>query len=243
MIGQSSGWRDHGFSYHCNMHDTLKLIVTADGSHTLMLSDMDEPYHSTFGAVTESQHVFIRNGLEQLNKKTPVTVFEIGFGTGLNALLTAFAAITDEISIRYFSLEKKPVDPRLIGQLNYPAYLQPQFPQAEEIFRKIHTTSWNNLQPVTQGFSLCKIQGDLLNFTPDFQYDVVYFDAFAPDKQPGMWSSAILRRIIDHLNPGGIFTTYCAKGSIRRLISELGLHTVRIPGPPGKREMLRAIKP
>jgi tRNA U34 5-methylaminomethyl-2-thiouridine-forming methyltransferase MnmC len=220
----------------------MQLTLTGDGSHTLFVPHLNEHYHSTYGAITESMHVFIRNGLELLTERVSIAVFEAGFGTGLNALLTAMNAIDRGIRVIYYAVEKYPVDPEMAARLNYPELLSLHEGQADVLFTAIHQAPWNQLTIVHPCYHLHKIRADLSDFVPEFNYDLIYFDAFAPDKQPEMWTGEILHRLCLHLDPGGIFTTYCAKGSIRRLLMECGLDVKRIPGPPGKREILRGEK-
>jgi tRNA U34 5-methylaminomethyl-2-thiouridine-forming methyltransferase MnmC len=220
----------------------MQMVITGDGSNTLFLPRLNEHYHSINGAITESVHVYIRNGLELLVNKDNLSIFEMGFGTGLNTLLTAMAAIERGLNITYHSLDKFPIDPELAGRLNYADHLSSVDCQANLLFSSIHQAPWNTVTMIHPRFYLHKIEGDLLDFTPDFSYDLIYFDAFAPGKQPDMWTGEILHRLLLQLNPGGIFTTYCAKGEIRRLLRDNGLTVMKIPGPPGKREIMRALK-
>jgi len=220
---------------------SMQPVITGDGSHTLFVQELNEYYHSIHGAVTESKHVFIRYGLCTVRAKT-IAVFEVGFGTGLNALLTANYALRSGLNITYLALEKYPLDRLTTGHLNYPDILPGEDGQSYGIFNAIHEAPWNEEILICSGFRLHKIQADLLCFNPDFNYDILYFDAFSPEKQPEMWSEDIMHKLISRLNPGGVFTTYCAKGSVRRLLLKNGLYVERLPGPPGKREMLRGVK-
>ncbi len=216
-----------------------QLVLTGDGSHTLFIPELNEHYHSTFGALTESYHIFIRSGLDSFTNRGEITVFENGFGTGLNALLTALSAIRKGIKIWYFALEKYPVDPGLITQLNYPELLSEKENDAERIFSSIHEASWNEMIEIDPCFHLKKMKGDMCRFIPDSEYDLVYYDAFAPEKQPEMWTGEIMERLVSAMKPGGIFTTYCVKGSVKRILKDCGLTLEKLPGPPGKREILR----
>lgn len=212
-----------------------ELQLTADGSHTLFLPDMDEHYHSVNGAVQESLHVFIESGLRQLDKDL-IRVFEIGFGTGLNAFLTLKQTLANEsLKIEYYSVERFPLDMELVRQLNYGI----SYPA---LFNKLHEVEWDSLQSITDRFSLFKISGDSNTCIVPDGIDLVYFDAFAPDKQPEMWNQEIFNTLYEKMNVNGILTTYCAKGAVRRMMKEAGYAVERIPGPPGKREMLRARK-
>lgn len=209
---------------------------TSDGSSTIFVEELNEHYHSIHGAYNEALHVFIKSGIEYYQKKT-IKIFEVGFGTGLNAYLSAKYSMKNDIIIEYQSIEKYPVEEKLILQLNYPEIVGNQ-----NLFDKIHLTRWNQCDKVHELFRLKKIQGDLKNYSIKEQFDIIFFDAFAPEKQEKMWTKEIFIKMIDILKPNGILVTYCAKGSIRRRMVEVGFKVDRIPGPPGKREMLRATK-
>jgi Uncharacterized conserved protein len=203
---------------------------TADGSHTLYLPEMDEHYHSVNGAINESRHVYIEAGLNHCSKKE-IRVLEMGFGTGLNALLTLEEAEKRNISVHYTSLEKFPLLPEIYTKLNY-----------GERLLDLHQTSWEKFVEITPSFSLLKVETDFNSYSFPDNYDVVYYDAFAPDKQEEVWNQDLFNAIYSSMNPSGILTTYCAKGSIRRMMQQAGFNVERLPGPKGKREMLRAIK-
>lgn len=192
---------------------------------------MDEHYHSVNGARQESEHVYIEAGLNQCDK-THIQVLEMGFGTGLNALLTWEKAREKQLHIHYTSLEKYPLSPDITDQLNYGDKL-----------RALHACKWNNPVSLDSHFSIHKIETDFNDYAFAGHYDVVYYDAFAPDKQEEVWNQNLFDRLFASMNAGGILTTYCAKGEIRRRMKTAGFTVERIPGPPGKREMLRAIKP
>lgn len=219
-------------------HIQRELQETADGSHTLFIPEMDEHYHSVNGAVQESRHVFIEAGLRHQAKKD-ITVFEIGFGTGLNAFLTLLDAEKNGRKVDYHSVELYPLEPELVQSLNYGNVI---CPEKKELFQSLHAAPWNETANITNLFTLHKIQGDNNTCPLPAGIDLVYFDAFAPDKQPEMWNQEIFNRLYAHMAEGGILTTYCAKGAVRRMMKEAGYSVERIPGPPGKREMLRAIK-
>lgn len=219
-------------------HIQRELQETADGSHTLFIPEMDEHYHSVNGAVQESRHVFIEAGLRHQAKKD-ITVFEIGFGTGLNAFLTLLDAEENGRKVDYHSVELYPLEPELVQSLNYGNVI---CPEKKELFQSLHAAPWNETANITNLFTLHKIQGDNNTCPLPEGIDLVYFDAFAPDKQPEMWNQEIFNRLYAHMAEGGILTTYCAKGAVRRMMKEAGYSVERIPGPPGKREMLRAIK-
>jgi len=209
----------------------ILLETTADGSHTLFLPEINEHYHSINGAIQESKHVYIEAGFKQC-RKSEIHVLEMGFGTGLNALLTALEAEKQKIKVLYTGLEKFPLPQEMISQLNYSKLNQP-------LFQAIHQTEWGKSEAISPHFYLEKIQTDFRDFDFPNKYDVIYYDAFAPDKQPEVWSQALFDKIFSAMNPRGILTTYCAKGNIRRIMQHAGFSVERIPGPPGKREMLR----
>ena len=212
----------------------IEQVITADGSHTLFLPEMDEYYHSINGAIQESRHVYIDAALNRCLKDC-VSVLEMGFGTGLNALLTALETEKRKMKVVYTTLEKYPLSSEIIKTLNYSG-------ENEDIFHKIHSLEWGKSKEVTPFFQLNKIQIDFNDFDFSGQYDVVYYDAFAPDKQPQVWSQELFNKLFLSMKWEGILTTYCAKGAIRRMMQQAGFTVERIPGPPGKREMLRAIK-
>ncbi|WP_101689547.1 tRNA (5-methylaminomethyl-2-thiouridine)(34)-methyltransferase MnmD [Dysgonomonas massiliensis] len=216
-----------------------KIETTADGSHTLFVPELDEHYHSVNGAVQESMHIFIRTGLHH-HPERELNIFEIGFGTGLNAYLTAIDAEQNNRLIRYTSIEAYPVDQELASQLNYPS----QAGQRSDLFASLHVAEWDTPIRINDNFILHKIEADFTKF--DFsrieKIDIVYFDAFAPEKQSDMWSQELFDNLYRVMNNGGILVTYCAKGVVRRMMQQSGFMVERLPGPPGKREMLRATK-
>lgn len=213
---------------------------TADGSVTLYRKDIDEHYHSVKGALAESLHIYLGLGWEALSSgKSPIRLFEAGYGTGLNAVLTASAALRMRIPTEYYSVEKYPLPPDVTEEL-----LRHQPTELKDYFRKVNLAEWDRAISINEFFILHKMEDDLLTMDIPQDIDVVYFDAFAPEKQPEIWSENIFRKIYEAMAPGGILTTYCAKGSIRRLLGQVGFLTERLPGPPGgKREVLRAGKP
>lgn len=217
-----------------------KIVSTADGSSTMFSSQFDEHYHSVHGAITESNHVFIQAGFHYL-QKPEICLFEIGFGTGLNALLTLQEAIRTKRNVHYFAVEKYPVMQELIAQLSYPEDIQ--LPD-KEIFTKIHACQWHKNIVLHDYFTLHKIFADFTDFSlsglPIF--DLVYFDAFSPEKQPEMWSDTVFHRLFAHLNTPSALTTYCAKGLVKRKLRNAGFLVKRLPGPPRKHHILRATK-
>lgn len=219
-----------------------RIVLTDDGSHTLFIPELNEHYHSTYGALTESLHVFIRSGLDCFTGRKEISIFETGFGTGLNALLTALSAVKLGMKVWYFALEKYPVDPQIVKQLNYAHLLKNTENDVERLFSAIHEADWERMTEIHPFFHLKKMKGDMCSFFPDAIYDLVYFDAFAPDKQPEMWTGEIMKRLVSAMKPGGIFATYCVKGSVKRILKDCGLTVEKLPGPPGKREILRGRK-
>ena len=218
-----------------------KLVETSDGSHSLFSEQFNEQYHSRHGALQESRHVFIQMGWEQaISAKKKLTVLEIGFGTGLNALLTVFAAQKEMISVEYFAVEAYPVSTNEAEQLNYPEVLGES--GADVVFQKLHEGPWNQAFEVTPNFRIKKVQATIEDFELETTVDLIYFDAFSPEKQPELWTLAIFEKMYRLMNLGGILTTYCAKGVVRRTLKAAGFEVMQVAGPPGKREMLVAYK-
>jgi tRNA U34 5-methylaminomethyl-2-thiouridine-forming methyltransferase MnmC len=218
--------------------DSLEIRLTGDGSHTLYLPALDEHYHSHFGAVTESKHIFINAGLASLNSST-VSILEVGFGTGLNALLTAMYANDNQVNINYVTLEKYPLDPSLLFQLNYPTITGAE---DRELFEAMHNAPWEQTVRLTPWFTLEKRLSDLTTMNIEGLFDLIYFDAFGPDKQPEMWSRKVMQKITAVTHPGTVLVTYSAKGELKRNLRALGFEVALLPGPPGKRVMTRAVK-
>jgi tRNA U34 5-methylaminomethyl-2-thiouridine-forming methyltransferase MnmC len=217
-----------------------EIELTADGSHTLFVPGLDERYHSVNGAVRESVHVFLHAGLHHCEKDT-VNILEVGFGTGLNAFLTLLDIKNTSRKIYYTGLELYPLPESIIEKLNYP---EKYSAQDKALYTKLHDAEWNKEVEISPDFYLSKIECDFTQF--DFAslhttYDLIYFDAFAPDKQPEMWTQKIFDSLHSVTGRDGILVTYCAKGAVRRMMQQAGYKTERLPGPPGKREMLRAI--
>lgn len=218
----------------------MELIVTADGSHTIFVPEMNEQYHSVNGAITESEYVYIDKGFRFCQVINP-TVFEVGFGTGLNCLRTLAGATSSRRHTKYITIEKYPLEKELIQKLNYESLV----PGAAGFWEKIHLAPWNEATKISEFFTLKKLNADLLDyqFENGDKADVVYFDAFGPDKQPEMWTLAVFSAIFNITSENGIFVTYSAKGEVRRQLAACGFVMERLPGPPGKNEMLRGIKP
>lgn len=217
----------------------IKLQISSDGSHTVFSDAFNETYHSVNGAVTESRHVFIEAGLRKIEKRY-IHILEVGFGTGLNALLTMIEAEKRDLIIHYDTLELYPVGEDIYTALNYPKTLGLA---KEELFKLMHTSAWEEKVAITKHFSINKHNVDLRSFVyPVDTFDVVYFDAFSPVVQPELWEQEVFNAIYRSVSIGGILTTYCAKGEVRRSMQRAGFIVERLPGPPGKREMLRAMR-
>lgn len=279
--------------------------TTEDGSHTLYVPELNEHYHSTHGAIQESMHIYIGEGLlytlqrsdrnilpfrataepvqnelqfghdtqQQISPQQPlqqsakgINILEIGFGTGLNALLTLMETGKKGVDVFYQSIERYPVSGEAVQKLNYPSLLnrfesiaekanasnQHNYNDAElknnsleKLFFQLHTSSWDKAVVITPRFTLLKQQIDFsqpADFVSNRCFDLIYFDAFAPEKQPEMWTEEIFDRLYSFCNRDAILTTYCAKGVVRRMLQRAGFRVERLPGPPGKREILRATK-
>jgi len=215
-----------------------QLITTSDGSHTIFVPELNEHYHSIHGAVQESNFIFINTGFD-FCKADPLNIFEIGFGTGLNALLTATKSLNGERKVNYTSIEKYPVENEIISSLNHHIFVGND---GKEIFNSIHTAPWNRYVNICKNFNLLKIKGDFTVQPLTKKYDLIYFDAFGPDKQPEMWTIEMFKKIADATNISGILVTYSAKGEVRRSLKACGYDVNLLPGPLGKREIIRAIK-
>jgi tRNA U34 5-methylaminomethyl-2-thiouridine-forming methyltransferase MnmC len=217
----------------------MKIEQTADGSYTLYVPELDEHYHSVKGALTESQHIFIDMGLKHSSVTAP-HILEIGFGTGLNCVLTLLEAKESQRHVHYTGIERYPLNEEIIRKLNYPSIIGKE---CEEDYFAIHQAPWEEDVCLSPWFTLHKMEGDFTHYSFEQKYDIIYFDAFAPEKQPEMWEQSLFDNLYQVLNEGGILTTYCAKGVVRRMLQTAGFKVERLPGPPGgKREILRATK-
>lgn len=230
----------------------LQVVVTGDGSHTLYVPCLREHYHSTFGAIQESQFIFIDTGLKALLShqrlkteggipETAIHLLEVGFGTGLNALLTQIESSRLGIDVWYTSLEAHPLEQEIWSKLNF--HQQLTHAPAAQLYEQLHLAAWNQQVAISPGFSLQKIHGNLEKFNPGSnRYHLVYFDAFGPDVQPEMWSPEIFSTIYHAMKTGGLLLTYSVKGTVVRALKAAGFTIEKLPGPPGKREILRATK-
>jgi tRNA U34 5-methylaminomethyl-2-thiouridine-forming methyltransferase MnmC len=218
-----------------------EIIITADGSKTIHMPEWNENYHSSHGALQEAKHVFLKYGLEYFKDQKEISIFEVGFGTGLNAILTCEAAQSNQQQIRYVGLEAFPVSAEEIQSLDYISLFENAEIKAN--YLKMHAVSWDSDEVILPNFILCKILQKLegFNFEAE-QYDLIYFDAFGPRTQEDMWQLSHFEKLFTALKPNGILVTYCAKGQVKRDLKSAGFEIEALPGPPGKREMTRALK-
>lgn len=217
-----------------------KILTTADGSDTIAIPEMKVSYHSKHGAIQESTHVFLDAGLQYCTQtlgKTSLNILEMGFGTGLNCLLTAIQARDKQYQIQYHTLEAFPLLPNEIASLNHGTVLNEQ-----DLFLAIHKASWEIPQMIQPGFQLIKYQQSLARFELSVGIDCIYYDAFAPSAQPKLWTTQIFEKLYSFLAPGGLLVTYCSKSVVRHAMKAAGFRVTKIPGPYGKREMVRAFK-
>ena len=235
------------------------IIITSDGSKSLYLPEWDETYHSRHGAVQEAYHVFIRNGLDLFEPGSELRILEMGFGTGLNCFITWLESRQRGLTVYYHGLEAYPVAPNVAQHLDYPSALGQA--QHKKVFEALHSCHWDEKVQITQNFALFKAQKQFSDFDPSKSddptethdpteshdttknFDLIYFDAFAPRVQPELWSESMFQVMYEALRNEGVLVTYSAKGSVRRSMQAVGFSVERLPGPPGKREMLRATKP
>jgi len=223
-----------------------KLILTGDGSHTISMPELNVTYHSIHGAIQESKHVFIEAGLKSLTlaEAAKLNIFEVGFGTGLNALLTIIEAEKLQKQIHYETVEPFPVGSSETRSLNYCKQLDRE--DLQPIFEQLHSCEWEKKTNITANFHFKKSGSNLLNFETSETclsgkqaFKLIYFDAFAPNAQPELWTKEIFEKMFAMLEPGGILVTYCSKGNVRRAMQAAGFIVEKLPGPRGKREMVR----
>jgi tRNA U34 5-methylaminomethyl-2-thiouridine-forming methyltransferase MnmC len=221
-----------------------EIIITGDGSHSIGVPELNVAYHSIHGAIQESLHVYITTGLIDSGLFDYVGVhhiLEIGFGTGLNALLTMVEADKHKNRIYYTAIEPYPLHEAETSQLNYCEQLY--LPQYKRLFEKMHRCEWEEMIEITEYFRLTKIKCDLIDFSAEKNsFFIIYFDAFAPNAQPEVWTKAVFDKMYSILQPGGILVTYCSKGDVRRAMQAAGFIVEKLPGPTRKREMIRARK-
>lgn len=213
---------------------------TNDGLCTIYLPDLDECYHSTNGAYQEAMHVFIESGWKQITQDV-ISILEIGFGTGLNGILTLIQGGKENKSVKYVGLEAFPISDEEVNQLGYMQF--PSISSYKSLYLQMHESEWGKEVGITPLFHLTKIKQSLEIYEPPINsFNLVYFDAFGPKVQPEMWTEEVFHKMFTSLQSGGILVTYSANGQVRRNLQAVGFHVERIPGPAGKREMLRATK-
>jgi tRNA U34 5-methylaminomethyl-2-thiouridine-forming methyltransferase MnmC len=221
-------------------NDKSGIIETQDGSHSIFSEQFDVSYHSKYGAIQESRHVFIDAGLRhQISRKKDISVLDIGFGTGLNALLTYLETRYTAIEITYEAVEAYPLDLTTALSLNYPEILGIG---SDNTFHKLHSSEWETLINISETFSFKKRKQFFQDVNDQQKFDVIYFDAFAPNSQPELWEAPLLTKMYAALKNNGILVTYCAKGAVKRALKSIGFTVESLPGPPGKREMTRGMK-
>ncbi|HMG13853.1 MAG TPA: tRNA (5-methylaminomethyl-2-thiouridine)(34)-methyltransferase MnmD [Saprospiraceae bacterium] len=217
-----------------------KLIRTDDGSFTIKSDLFDDTYHSIHGAVTESKHIFLKQGLQYHFEKNncDLAILELGFGTGLNALLTYDFGLKNSIAIDYYTLELYPLPYKFAVGLEYDKYIE----NGKEVLSQFHNTPWDKVHHLHKKFNFRKHRISFELFVPKLKFDLIYHDAFAPTVQEEYWENPFIQQCYDWLNPGGVLISYCAKGSFKRALVEAGFIVEGLDGPPGKREITRAIK-
>ena len=214
-----------------------KLVITNDGSHSIYNPEVNETYHSKHGAIVEAEYVFIKNGLLAENKKQ-FSILEVGFGTGLNALLTAQKAQQKKIAINYHGIELYPVPKESYIQLNFTELIG----EEKSKLLNLHECNWEEEHVINKFFKLTKNEIALENYTSKTKFDIIYFDAFSPEKQAELWTAEVFQNMYDLLKEDGFLVTYCAKGVVKRTMKAVGFEIVVLDGPPGKRQMTRANK-
>lgn len=216
-----------------------EIIKTLDGSTTIHLKEWDECYHSKHGAIQEAKHVFIKNGLS-LFESNPVSILEIGFGTGLNAFITFLESVQKQQKINYVGVEAYPVEAKEVLEMNYVSELEAD--AFKDIFAKMHECEWNEKIDISTDFSLTK-RKQFFDEIDDLEiFDLIYFDAFGYRVQPELWSTEIFQKMYNSLKPNGVLVTYAARGVVKRSMIAVGFTVEKLAGPPGKREMFRAFK-
>lgn len=217
-----------------------EIFITSDGSTSFHLPKWNEQYHSKHGALQEAYHVFVHSGLDLFADKSAVSILEIGFGTGLNTFITFLESIKRNLKVNYVGVEKYPLSAEEVSLLNYVSKLKAN--EFKDIFAKIHQVNWNEKQSINEHFSFTKRLQDFKEINDIEAFNLIYFDAFGARVQPELWTEEIFTKMYQSLKPNGVLVTYSAKGSVRRAMQAVGFKVEKIPGPIGKREMLRAYK-
>lgn len=220
----------------------MSIITTEDGSHSIHSDQFGVSYHSKYGAIQESLHVFIDAALRFKIQSNPasISILELGFGTGLNALLTLQESQKHKMVFNYETFEAFPIEIKTAEELNYLEMLERA--DLQDHFLQMHTCEWSTPIVINPTFNFTKHKKSFSEIDSSNLFDVIYFDAFAPNAQPELWEPALLEKLYKALKPNGVLTTYCAKGQVKRDFKKVGFEIQSIPGPPGKREMTRAIK-
>ncbi len=221
-----------------------EIILTSDGSHSLRSAVFGETYHSGHGAIQESLHVYVRAGLayahERYGRPSDMSVLELGFGTGLNALLSLLYAREQGLHLHYTALEAYPIEEDVARRLNYPSFLS--LPEEDRaLFVEMHRLPWGEILGLSPNMSLEKRLSSFEELSDEEAYELVYYDAFAPSVQPECWGAEMVGKVRRAMRRGGVLTTFCAQGAFRRHLQAAGFEVERLPGPPGKREMLRGL--
>lgn len=219
------------------MSSKIEIRRTADGSPTLFVAELDETYHSMHGSVQEAKHVFIDHGLHTFSSENMISVLEVGFGTGLNALLSAQYAIENQMLLNYTGIEAFPVGSELWSELCYVAQTD-----AQQFYLKMMQSEWEQALQLHEMFTLTKMKIQIQDWQAKYKFDLIFYDAFGPRAQAEMWESSIFEKLYKALNDGGSLVTYCAQGAFKRKLKDIGFQVETLPGPPGKREMTRARK-
>ena len=217
-----------------------EIIITQDGSSSIYIPELDETYHSKFGAIQEAKHVFIKNGLDLFADGSEISILEIGFGTGLNALITLLESEKRNLKINYVGVEAFPIALDEIAQLNYVEQLEAPVKQLD--FEKMHASNWEEEIIITSNFTLTKRKQSFADISDENTFDLIYFDAFGFTVQPELWNETIFEIMYKSLKNVGILTTYACRTSIKKAMQHAGFQTLKLSGAPGKREMLRALK-
>ena len=217
-----------------------QIFITQDGSHSIFSKQFGVSYHSKYGAIQETQHVFIEAGLRyKALLQREITVLDIGFGTGLNAYMTLLEGINRGLQLTYIAYEAYPVSVEQAQTLNYAQLMD--IPNTSS-FSQLHTSPWNQPVSIHKDFTITKKLASFQSINASNEFDVIYFDAFAPSAQPELWETSLLTKMYTALKSGGILVTYCAKGQVKRNLKAVGFEIEKLKGPPGKREMTRALK-
>lgn len=223
------------------MADTLAIIETSDGSNSISSKHYQATYHSIHGAIEESMHIFISAGMYYKHRQgvQKLKIFEMGFGTGLNAFLSQIAAKKLNLEVEYHSIELHPLDPSLYKSLNFHTLVPGS---SQEALMKLHTSSWDEMHQIDSQFRFIKMHGDLHSSNIEEKYDLIYYDAFAPSSQPDLWEEPIQRKLYEILKQKGALLTYCAQGKFKRTLKTIGYNLDNLDGPGRKHEMTRAVK-